>query len=296
MSADLARFQDGLRRASLRDCEVRYLRAGTGTPLVLLHPLRTQLDYFRPLLEQLDTTRAEVIAVDLPGHGESSAPPAEYTADYFTAATEQLLEACELRDATVVGESIGASIALALAARHNPRVSRVVALNPYDYGRRGGIRRSSTLANVLFTAMPWPGIGPIVARSETKGILRRVLQGGLHDPLALPNDLLDALHRCGSRPGHPRAFRSLCQNWPSWITARERYGAIDLPVTLAYGDDDWSRPIERDANARAIPAARSATIADSGHFSCLDKPREIARLIEEPNGQLNEPQDALGRS
>src|SRR2546421_2666018 len=286
MSPAPAPFQPGLRRASLPDCEVRYLRVGTGTPVLLLHPLRTQLDYFRPLLESLDTTLVEVIAVDLPGHGESSAPTVEYTADYFTAATEQFLEACELRDVTVVGESIGASIALALAARANPRVSRVVALNPYDYERRGGIRRSSTLANVLFTAMLWPGIGSIVARSETKGILRRVLQGGLHDPRALPDALLDELYRCGSRPGHPRAFRSLCLNWQTWIAARERYGAIELPVTLAYGEDDWSRPTERETNARAIPRARSATIADSGHFSCLDKPREIAQLIGERNSEL----------
>jgi pimeloyl-ACP methyl ester carboxylesterase len=276
MSPEPAR---GMRRASLRDCEVRYLRVGTGTPVVLLHPLRTQLDYFRPVLEQLDITRIEVVAVDLPGHGESSAPTVEYTADYFTAAIEQLLEACELRHATVVGESIGASIALALAARDNPRVARVIALNPYDYGHRGGIRRSSTLANALFTAMLWPGIGSIVAHSETKSILRSVLQGGLHDPHALPNDLLEELYRNGSRPGHPRAFRSLCLNWRSWIAARQRYAAIELPVTLAYGQDDWSRPAEREANARAIPGARTATIADSRHFSCLDKPQEIAQLI-----------------
>ena len=279
MSPGPVSFQEGLRRSSLRHGDVRYLRVGSGTPVLLLHPLRTQLDYFRPLLEQLDTTRFEVIAVDLPGHGESSAPTVDYTADYFTAATEQFLEVCELRDVTVVGESIGASIALALAARDNPRVSRVFALNPYDYGTRGGIRRSSTLANVLFTAMLWPGIGSIVARTETKGILRRVLRGGLHDPRALPDDMLDEIYRCGSRPGHPRAFRSLCLNWRSWIAERERYDGIEPPVTVAYGNDDWSRPPEREANARAIPGARSATIADSGHFSCLDKPREVARLI-----------------
>jgi len=54
------------------------------------------------------------------------------------------------------GASPRASIALALAAHHNPRVARVVAINPYDYGRWGGIRRSSSLAKVLFTAMLWP--------------------------------------------------------------------------------------------------------------------------------------------
>jgi pimeloyl-ACP methyl ester carboxylesterase len=222
-----------------------------------------------------------VIAIDLPGHGESSAPAVDYTAGYFTDTVGALLDVLELRDAVVVGESIGGSIALALAARGDPHVARVVAVNPYDYGRWGGIRRSSALANVLFTAMLWPVIGSVVARTETKEILRRVLVGGLHDPAALPGELVEKLSRCGALPGHARAFRSLCRHWRSWIDARALYSAIDLPVTLVYGDDDWSRPVEREANAHAIPGVRVTTLTNSGHFSSLEKPHEIAKLIDE---------------
>jgi pimeloyl-ACP methyl ester carboxylesterase len=272
---------EGLHRATAHGADIRYFRVGSGRPIVLLHTLRTQLDYFGALLQHLDTRQVEVIAIDLPGHGESSAPRVDYTADYFTDAVEALLEVCELQDALVVGESIGGSIALALAAKRNPRLARVVALNPYDYGRWGGIRRSSPLANVLFTAMLWPGIGAVVARTETKGILRRVLEGGFHDPRNLPAELVHELSRCGALPGHARAFRSLCLQWRSWIAARTRYAAISLPVTLVYGGDDWSRPAEREANARAIPGARTTTLANSGHFSCLEKPQEIAKLINE---------------
>jgi pimeloyl-ACP methyl ester carboxylesterase len=156
-----------------------------------------------------------------------------------------------------------------------------VALNPYDYGRRGGIRRSSPLANVLFTGMLWPLVGSIVARTETKGLLQRVLAGGLHDPHRLPADLVDELYRCGSLPGHARAFRSLCLQWETWVEARGVYGAIDVPVTLAYGDEDWSRPAEREANALAIPDARFAVLESCGHFSCLEKPEGVADLIGE---------------
>jgi pimeloyl-ACP methyl ester carboxylesterase len=120
-----------------------------------------------------------------------------------------------------------------------------------------------------------------VARTETKGILRHVLEGGLHDPARLPAELVDELSRCGRLPGHARAFRSLCLHWRSWIDARASYGAIELPVTLVYGDDDWSRPPERDANARAIPGVRTAPLTNSGHFSSLEKPSEIAELINE---------------
>ena len=271
----------GLFRTRANGADIRYLRAGTGTPVVLLHTLRTQLDMFGSLLQHLDTARVEVIAVDLPGHGESSAPPVRYTAGYFTDTAAALLEACQVTSAVVVGESIGGSIALGLAARRNPRVAQVIAINPYDYGQGGGIRRSSLVAGIAFTGMLWPVLGPAIAYSEPKPILRQILQGGLRDPGNLPPDLLEVIHRCGRLPGHPRAFRSLCQEWRTWITARSRYPAIEVPVTLAYGDADWSRPAERDANAKATRAARTITLTDSGHFSSLEHPREIAHLIHQ---------------
>src|SRR6267378_5007962 len=125
--------------------ELRLLRTGRGPTVVLLHTLRTQLEYFIPLIRALDQD-LEIVAPDLPGHGRSSAPQGDYTAGYFTDAIEQFLDRLDLRSVLLVGESIGASIALALGARTNPRLAGVVAINPYDYGRGGGIRRSSWLA------------------------------------------------------------------------------------------------------------------------------------------------------
>ncbi len=258
--------------------DLRYLRLGAGRTVVLLHTLRTQLEYFLPLVRGLGD-EFDVVIPDLPGHGQSAAPTVEYTAEYFTDTIEQFLEASGLEDVLLAGESIGASIALAIAGRRNPRVAGVVAINPYDYGRWGGIRRSSALANVLFTAMLWPVIGAIVARAGTRGILRRVLEGGLSDPRKLPRKLLDDLYRCGSLPGHARAFRSLCTHWPSWIRARAAYQAIRRPVTLVHGDEDWSRPEEREANARAIQSVRRLSLPHCGHFSCLEEPQHVARII-----------------
>src|SRR5262249_26002901 len=151
----------------------------------------------------------------------------------FSDAVEQLLAQLDVREVTLVGDSIGAAIALILAARRNPRVQRVVAINPYDYGRRGGIRRSSPLANVVFTTILWPGVGAVVARAETPAILRGVLRGGLYDPSILPDDLVQELSRCGRLPGHARAHRSLHRHWRSWLAARARYARIEVPVTLA---------------------------------------------------------------
>jgi pimeloyl-ACP methyl ester carboxylesterase len=269
-----------IHRATINGWDVRYLRAGSGTPVVFVHTLRTQLDMFLQVIERLDTTQAEVIAIDLPGHGESAAPPVDYTAGYFSDAVEALLEQLQLHNTVFVGESIGASIGLILAARGNPRIARVLAVNPYDYGRWGGARRSSPLNNVVFTTILWPVLGPIVARAGTTRLLRLVMAGGLHDRHNLTPALAGEIARCGRLPGHARAFRSLCLQWRSWLSARTQYCQVNVPVTLVYGDQDWAHPAERDANARAIPGARLVTLTGTGHFASLDKPSEIAGLIQ----------------
>ena len=92
---------------------------------------------------------------------------------------------------------------------------------------------------------------------------------------------VDQLYQSGRRPGHGRALRSLSRNWHSWISARDRYPAIQIPVTLAYGDHDWSNHDERDANRRAIPAVRATTIQHCGHFSSLDQPARVTALIRD---------------
>jgi pimeloyl-ACP methyl ester carboxylesterase len=157
----------------------------------------------------------------------------------------------------------------------------VVALNPYDYGRWGGIRRSSTIGNIVFTSILLPAVGPVVAHAGTKTVLRRVLAGGLYDPGELSDQLVDELHRSGHRPGHGRALRSLSRNWKSWISARDDYPDVSASVTLAYGDHDWSNQKERDANRGAISYVHATSIHHCGHFSCLEKPAEVAALIRQ---------------
>jgi pimeloyl-ACP methyl ester carboxylesterase len=265
----------------LSAADLRYVREGSGPTVVLLHPLRMQLEYWTPLRQALGTG-CDVVALDLPGHGQSSAPRAEYDAAHFTDGVEQFLEACDLRNVILVGESIGAAIALGLAARHDRRVGRVLAINPYDYGVGGGVRRSSVLAGVLFTMFSWPVIGELTLRVGTKGILRRILEGGLFDRTKLPSDLVDDLWACGALPGHAEAFLSLARNWWSWIAARATYATIQRPVTLAYSDHDWSRAHERSTNSSALALATSArtlTITSCGHFAALDRPEQVAALI-----------------
>jgi pimeloyl-ACP methyl ester carboxylesterase len=257
---------------------LRYIVSGEGPSLVLLHTLRTQLDMFQKVVPVL-ASRFRVYALDYPGHGYSDIPPADYTAEFFVGTVARALERLEVRDAVIVGESIGGSIALLLAARHDPRVRSVVAINPYDYAGGRGIRRSSVLANMLFGLNDVPVLGATVNRLRSYPIVAPILRGGVVRNGAIPPALSRELYRVGNRRGHNRAFMSLVRNWRSWEAGRAEYGAIDRPTLLVYGDHDWSRDDERTANAQAIPGAELRIIPNAGHFLSLDAPDEVVAAI-----------------
>ena len=195
---------------------LRYVSVGSGPDLVLLHTLRTQLDMFQKVVPLL-ARQFRVYALDLPGHGFSDIPEATYSADFFVTTVAAALDALGVRDAVVAGESIGGSIALQLAARHHPRVARVVAVNPYDYAGGTGIRRSSALANLIF-GLGVPVLGETINRLRSYPVVRGVLQGGLRRP-----DTLPAITGPGDRTGWGIARDTAAPSarwWPTGAVGR----------------------------------------------------------------------------
>ena len=260
-----------------REGTLRYLKAGTGAPLVLLHTVRTQAEHFRHLIP-LVADHHTVYALDLPGMGYSEiVPGASYDEPAMRTGVERLLTELDLHDVTLVGESMGAVLALTAAAALPERVRRVVAVNTYDF--RGGIARSGLLARVVVSGVLAPVIGPVIAGVEPKPALRTILQGGLGDKSALREDYVDELLQVGSRPGYPTVARAVYQALPSLIAARSRYPEVKAPVHLVYGEKDWSRPSDREANRRLLPAAEFTQVPKAGHFIALERPDVLADLL-----------------
>ena len=257
--------------------QLRYLTGGTGPPLVLLHTVRTQAEHFRHLIP-LVLEQYTVYALDLPGMGYSQiVTGASYQEPAMRAAVKRLMTQLDLRDVTLLGESMGAVLALTTATDLPKRVRRVVAINPYDY--RGGIFRSSLLARLIITGVLAPGIGPILASQEPKPIMRAILKGGLVDPSALREDYLDEVLEVGRRPGYPTVARAVYANLPSLIAARSRYTEVRAPVQLVYGEKDWSRPSDRAANRQLLPTVDFTQVPNAGHFIALERPDVPANLL-----------------
>lgn len=263
------------------DLSLRYVKLGDGPPLVLLHTIRTQLEYFRDLAPLL-AKNYTVYAVDLPGHGHSPIDlAAPFDEPYLRNGVVGFLNALDLRDVTLVGESIGAVLALTAAAEAPDRVRAVYAINTYDYETRfgDGIRRGNMFANAIIGGLQVPVFGPVGGALENRFVLGAIMGGGFADPRKLPADLLTEFDTVARRRHYKRMARKVLQQWRSWSKARERYAAVKAPVTLIYGDKDWSRVPERERTKAAIKGARLVTLPSTGHFSSVENPRGVADVI-----------------
>ncbi|SPM28700.1 alpha/beta fold hydrolase [Mycobacterium terramassiliense] len=257
---------------------LRYYQAGTGPPLVLLHTVRTQLDYFRRVIPAL-WDEFTLYALDLPGMGWSDiVPGARYGEPELRAAIVEFITALDLNHVTLAGESMGGALALLASIELKDRVRNVVAFNPYDYP--SGLERGNWFARLIGTGVRLPGSGPIFARLENRPILEGVLRGGFADHHALPKDLVAELRRSGRRPGYPRVNRAIMRILTGLIDAKSRYAQVETPVTLVYSEHDWSRPADREQVARLL-GVRAITVGGAGHFSALERPTDMVRIIRD---------------
>ena len=267
---DYATLADGTR--------VRYLTDGSGaTALILLHTVRTQLDHFQLVIPKL-LKAFTLYAVDLPGMGWSEITPgARYDEPALRRALVEFVKTLDIADVILAGESMGATVSLTASTELEDRVRAVVAFNPYDYPR--GVGRANRVASIYIGGARLPAIGPVVTRMENKPVLGIVLHGGLVDGSKLPGHYLAELRRVGRRRGYQRVAREVYCNVASMIAARALYARVSVPVTVVYGDHDWSRVPEREANLALLPNAQSIALGDTGHFAALEQPTQVAEIL-----------------
>ena len=258
---------------------LRYYTVGTGPALVLMHTVRGQLDYFQRVIPQL-WDHYTVYALDLPGMGWSDiVPGAQYEEPQLRAAVVEFVRELDLHDVTPSGESLGGALSLSASIDLKDRVSRVVAFNSYDYPEGG--KRGNWIARSMITAVRMPVLGALFATIEPLPVLRAILRGGYVDKSKLPEDFLAELSRSGRRKGYDKVSRAIFRSLKGFDRARERYPRVSAPVTLVYSENDWSKPAERDRVANALADVQRITVPRTGHFSAMERPDEMARILRD---------------
>ena len=253
---------------------VRYTRTGSGAPLVLLHGIGMSRRAWDPVIPLL-ARHFDVIAVDLPGFGESRLPgDGRCDAGSLATAVGELLDELGVDEPFLAGNSLGGWVALELAAQRP--VSGMTLLSPAGVWREWSPRycrislraarwMSRRLARPLSVMVRWR-LGRIALLGQTHGRPWRLTA----------DDARRVMRDMGSCPGFDANFAA---------TTRTRYDAsepLGCPTTVAFGSRDWLlRPRHARHVERLTPGYRAADLPGCGHVPMSDDPAAVAALIIE---------------
>lgn len=242
-----------------------YDRSGTGEPLVVIHPLGGDRGVWEPVTPRL-AEHFDVIAVDMPGFGESPELPdgVEATAPALASVVLETLDALDVGHAHLAGNSLGGWVALELAKTE--RCLSVTGLCPAGFwprplGPRPEIARRT--ARVLV-----PALGAVLRTRRGREL---VLRGAVAHPERVPPAAARRLVRAYAlSPGFDRANAEMRK------TLFEGFDEIDAPITLAWAEHD-----RLVAPPRSVPAGiETAFLLGCGHVPTWDDPERVAEVIE----------------
>jgi pimeloyl-ACP methyl ester carboxylesterase len=249
--------------------DLSHFRTGSGPPLLLLHGLGMGKVVWRPVVPLLMRER-EVVALDLPGFGDS--PRGPRTVEGLAHAVAAFAAGCGLERPHVAGNSLGGAVALAMGAAGSVR--SVCALSPVGFvaGREGTYARALLAATRVLSRALLPASGPL-SRSP---VARTALSShAVSRPWRVPPpDMVEWTQNYARAP----AFWELLDALDGW-----RAPVPACPTTVAWGDRDRLLICSRQAPRarRALPEARHVPLRGCGHVPTWDDPEQVARAILE---------------
>jgi pimeloyl-ACP methyl ester carboxylesterase len=255
-------------------------RSGAGEPLVLLHGLGTTADDFTAVRLRL-AEEYEVLTVDLPGHGRSPALRTRPTVSALADAVAADLDALGRPRVHLLGNSLGARIALELARRR--RALSVVAIAPSGMNVPPERAYQGLVLGATRTAMRAirPAIRPLARHRWGRIPLLATLR-------ARPWDASEAEARA-VRPGFAEARQFWATLWWGVLTdVPTGLGEIDVPVVLAQGTADWISGGQAPRFLLVVPGSRFRPLYGAGHAPQSDVPGMVVRLVHEATGRGTE--------
>jgi pimeloyl-ACP methyl ester carboxylesterase len=261
-----------------RLCKISTLSAGEGDPVICVHGLGATKASFLPTVAAL-ADHHRVIAMDLPGFGDSDKPlGAAYDAPYFARAVAALLDELGIERAHLIGNSMGGRVAIEMGLLQPERTQKIALLSPALAWLRS--RRWRWL---LQAPLPLLGLIQPAPRVITEPIVRNLVPGGRDGWSAAG---VDEFLRSYLTPRGRVAFYEAARN----IYLDEPHGEQGFWTRLAemspetlfiWGRQDQLVPVAFMKHVqRALPGARHLEL-DCGHVPQLEAPKETHRAIRE---------------
>jgi pimeloyl-ACP methyl ester carboxylesterase len=263
---------------STRRGRLSTLEAGSGPALIAIHGLGATKVSFLTSVAAL-ASRFRVIAIDLPGFGDSDKPlGASYDARFFARAVVALLDALELDRAHLIGNSLGGRVALEVGLSHPERVERLALLCPSL-----AWRRQRTWAPVVRMMRPKLGLVHAAPRPLVEALVHRLIPDAQDGWTAAG---VDEFLRAYLTPSGRAAFYAAARHiyleppdgddgfWP-------RLSTLEPDALFVWGKRDRLVPAAFARHvAEALPHAAQLEL-DCGHVPQIERPRLTHTAVAE---------------
>jgi pimeloyl-ACP methyl ester carboxylesterase len=242
----------------------------SGSPIVLIHCFTCAINYWNGMIPLL-AREHRVIAVDLLGHGGSEKPSSGYSVPNQADVIAEVLAKLGVRQAEVVGHSLGGPVAIALAEQSPQLVSSLVAIDSIPDPSYGDV---GSLGELLFT----PILGEALWRIKPDFSVRDGLEVAFAPGFKVPDEFVEDVKRMTYS-----AYDDSHDAYDSYSGEKalpQRGAALRLPLLAIMGAEEQ---IANDPGA-ALAAYRAAgaetkLIAGAGHSPNVEKPAETAALV-----------------
>jgi pimeloyl-ACP methyl ester carboxylesterase len=266
----------GGRILDLPDGEMQVLERGPrrGSPIVLVHCFSCAIDWWDRMLPMLER-KHRVIAIDLLGHGGSEKPGTGYTPENQGLVVAEVLERLDVKNAEVVGHSLGGSVAVALAQDDPELVERVAIIDmPPDnsYGDLGFI------ASLAFQPVIGEALWQIKPDFSIRDGLGVAFAPGFDAPDAFVEDVRRLTYT--AYDDSPSGVDDYLDEGP----LDQRMKETGKPLMVLMGAEEQIVNDPRRALAqykRGVPSAQVHLIQGAGHSPNVEKPRQTAHLVLE---------------
>lgn len=259
------------------DLNVRQYGPPGERAVVLLHGYSASIEWWEAVAPLLARDQ-RVIAIDLVGHGGSEAPKESepYPAGGQAAAVHNALGALGVRQAVVVGHSMGGAVAAALADRYPDLVERVVVSDTPGAD-------DLVAMPLLGTMVCWPVLGPALDHFRSVDVITEgSLQTGFDAHYPVPQFAYRSLQRLTYRgvcDSKGQGERSDGEKPSARAPVADTLAGLGKPVLVVWGETDVLTPTSPNVTRYSAAGLSPRIIAGSGHSPMVEKPAEFFSAI-----------------
>jgi pimeloyl-ACP methyl ester carboxylesterase len=257
---------------------IAYLDSGHGPPVILIHGFGGAMwnwEYQHAVLAH----RHRVIILDLLGSGLSDKPEEEYSPHHLVEFFREFMDSINLPQATLVGNSMGAGLAMAMALDYPERVTRLVLISGFPEQPEQSVASPHYQRFLQHRPPLWLAkMGNWMAgRKATETILQEIV----YDPDLITPTVIERSFRNRQRGDFLAPLYSLMDNIQNWP---EQYGKrlheISHQVLLLWGEHDQVFPLNVGEQVkRQLPHVEWHVIPEAGHLPQWEQPDLVNRLI-----------------